>query len=292
MAVTRNSPCKINLILNILGRRQDGFHELETILQPVPFFDTLEFEQAATPGVTLVCNHPSLPVDDSNLVVRAARLFMEKTGVGKGVQIKLQKNIPLAAGLAGGSSNGAVTLSALNELFGMPLSISCLMDIAAGLGSDVPFFLQDRPALATGRGERLRPLDPFNALKGRVLVLIHPGFGISTTWAYKELANHPRALNGEPGRAARLLTCLQGGDLRKAADHFYNSLEAPALRKFPILALYQERLREEGAEAVMMSGSGSTTFAFFANQAGSEKAIEAFQSEFGREAWIKSIAMP
>jgi len=285
MTLTRSSPGKVNLLLNILGRRPDGFHALETVMQPVRVCDTLHFTRGGH-AVELTCDSPALPVDGRNLVVRAAEKFRAAAGVRDGVKIHLEKRLPLAAGLGGGSANAAVTLRALNELFDQPLAPAALTALAAELGSDVPFFLQDGPALATGRGEQVQPLPPFPALRGAGLLLAHPGFGVETAWAYRELARFPAALNGQPGRAQRLVGLLNGADLTAAGAEFYNSLEAPVLTKFPVLALYQEFLRAHGAVATLMSGSGSTTFAVFASKAAAEAAREPFQREFGAAGWL------
>jgi len=203
----------------------------------------------------------------------------------------LEKRVPLAAGLGGGSGNAATTLLALNELFGHPLTQAHLTQIAANLGSDIPFFLQSQPALATGRGEQVTPLEVFPALKGTAIFLVHPGFGIATAWAYRQLARFPEALNGKSGRAQRLIEGLRGTSLQAAGREFYNSLEAPALKKFPILALYQEFLREQGAGVALMSGSGSTTFAIFPNLSKAEAAVEPFRIRFGRQGWIATVAL-
>ncbi len=288
--VVRQSPCKVNLLLNILGKRADGFHELETVMQPVQFSDRLAVTKAAA-GLTLSCNLPSLPVDSTNLVHKAATAFFEATKISDGVSIHLEKNIPLAAGLGGGSGNAAHTLLALNELFDLPLGTARLQELAAALGSDVPFFLQSQPALAVGRGEQVQSHAPFPALRGSHLLLIHPGFGISTAWAYQSLAKYPAALNGQPGRARQLITLLQGTDLAAAGNAFYNSLEAPALPKFPLLALYQEFLRANGAPAVLMSGSGSTTFAVLPARDIAERLRERFHSRFGPGAWTAVAAL-
>ena len=285
MSLERDSPCKVNLLLNILGRRADGFHELETVMQPVEICDRLCFARQAG-GLQLTCDHPGLPVDAGNLVHRAATAFLQAARITDGVRLHLEKKIPLAAGLGGGSGNAAVTLLGLNELFGQPLSAGSLEQIAASLGSDIPFFLQTRPALATGRGERIQPLDFFPAFRGAFLVLVHPGFGISTAWAYQQLAKHPAALNGQPGRAQQLIACLQAGDLAAAGAAFYNSLEAPALPKHPLLALYQEFFRTHGAAATLMSGSGSTTFAVIRGQTAAGQLVEKFKGTFGDHNWL------
>src|SRR5688500_698117 len=207
MQVELKSPCKVNLILNILGKRPDGFHELETVMHPVKIFDLLTFERTGS-GVELTCDNANLPTDSRNLVHRAATSFLQEAGITDGVRIHLQKRIPMEAGLGGGSGNAAIGLLGLNQIFNTPLAPEVLQRLAAGLGSDVPFFLQSGPALAAGRGEQVRSLPRFKALNGYFFVLIHPGFGVSTPWAYKNLARFPAALNGQSGRALRLSESL------------------------------------------------------------------------------------
>ena len=288
MALEKQSPCKVNLLLNILGKRPDGFHELETVIHPVPVYDRLTFERGGS-GIQLTCNEPTLPTDSGNLVYRAADAFLKTANTSDGIKLHLEKRIPLAAGLGGGSGNAATTLLGLNELFGHPLAPAQLGTIAASLGSDIPFFLQDKPALATGRGEKIQSLEFFPALRGTALLLIHPGFGIATAWAYQQLAKFPDSLNGRPGCAKELISLLQSGDLKIAAAEFYNSLEAPALEKYPLLALFQEFLRENGAVGTLMSGSGSTTFAVVENQAAAEKLMEKFKEKFGSNNWTCAV---
>ncbi|HEY1718736.1 MAG TPA: 4-(cytidine 5'-diphospho)-2-C-methyl-D-erythritol kinase [Verrucomicrobiae bacterium] len=288
MPLEKKSPCKVNLLLNILGKRADGFHELETIMQPVNFCDELVFERDGN-RVELSCSDKNLPVNSKNLVFRAAKNFLKAAKIRDGVKIHLEKKIPLAAGLGGGSGNAATTLLALNELFGQPLAAEKLFEIAAALGSDIPFFLQNKPALATGRGEKIQPLENFPALKGKAFLLIHPGFGISTPWAYQNLARFQEALNGNAGRAKDLISKLQTNNWPAVADGFYNSLEAPALEKFPILQLFQEFLRANGALATLMSGSGSTTFAICENVLSAESLAEKFKSKFGQNCWTAAV---
>jgi 4-diphosphocytidyl-2-C-methyl-D-erythritol kinase len=290
MRLEKKSPCKVNLILNILGQRADGFHELETVMQPVNVCDEMTFERTGA-GLQLTCSHPELPTDTKNLVHRAATSFLAAAKISDGVKIHLQKNLPLAGGIGGGSANAAVTFTALNELFGSPLPLEKLHELAAALGSDVPFFLYDKPALATGRGEKVQTLENFPALRGRAFFLAHPGFGISTPWSYQNLARFPAALNGQTGRAEKLVTALQSKNWPAIADGIYNSLEAPAFDKFPVLSLYQEFLRENGALAALMSGSGSTTFAIAENLAAAENLAEKFQSQFGANGWTAAVAI-
>jgi len=258
-------------------------------MQPVNICDEMTFARGGT-GVQLMCSHPELPTDSKNLVHRAATAFLAAAKISDGVRIHLQKHLPLAGGIGGGSANAAVTFSALNELFGSPLPLERLHELAAALGSDVPFFLYDQPALATGRGEKVQTLENFPALRGKAFLLVHPGFGISTPWSYQNLARFPEALNGHAGRAHRLIALLQG-DLKTAAAEFYNSLEAPAFDKFPVLPLYQEFLRENGAAVSLMSGSGSTTFAIADNLAAAEALAEKFKMQFGDNGWLATVGI-
>ncbi|MEY4916958.1 MAG: hypothetical protein RL616_871 [Verrucomicrobiota bacterium] len=290
MRLEKKSPCKVNLILNILGQRADGFHELETVMQPVNICDAMTFERAGA-SLQLTCSNPELPCDSKNLVHRAATAFLAAAKISDGVKIHLQKNLPLAGGIGGGSANAAVTFSALNELFGSPLPLEKLHELSAALGSDVPFFLYDRPALATGRGEKVKTLENFPTLKGKAFFLVHPGFGISTPWSYQNLARFPKDQNGTAGRAEKLVSLLQAGDLKAASAEIYNSLEAPAFDKFPVLKLYKEFLRANGALVSLMSGSGSTTFAIVENLAAADLLAEKFKSEFGDQGWTATVAI-
>jgi len=288
MTLERLSHCKVNLILNILGKRPDGYHELESIMHPVMVCDSLSFSRAGS-SIQLTCSDSALPTDSGNLVYRAATLFLESAAIKDGVRIHLEKKLPLAAGLGGGSGNAACTLKALNDLFGAPLSGQQLHALASKLGSDIPFFLQSGPALVTGRGEGIEPLNNFPALAGAAFVLVHPGFGISTSWAYKQLAHYPEALNGRPGRAARTVAILQDS-FQGIGAGLYNSLEAPALPKYPLLVLFQQFFRENNMPC-LMSGSGSTTFAIAPSLARAQDLAEAFKSRFGDTNWVTAVAV-
>jgi 4-diphosphocytidyl-2-C-methyl-D-erythritol kinase len=290
MTLVKQSPCKVNLLLNVLGRRVDGFHELETLMHPVQLHDQLTFSRRGQ-SIKLTCNLDTLPTDSQNLVYRAAELFLKAAGIKEGITMHLDKRIPLAAGLGGGSGNAATTLTGLNELFGRPLPTKTIASLAESLGSDVPFFLQECPALATGRGEHIQSLDFFPALCGKAFVLVHPGFGIASSWAYQQLKRFPKALNGRPGRAHKLIELLRRANLAEAAHELYNSLEAPALEKFPLLSLFQDFFRENGATATLMSGSGSTTFAIASSPIAATELVEKLKSKFGATHWTAAVAI-
>lgn len=290
MPLVLRSPCKVNFVLNILGRRPDGFHDLETLFFPVPAYDELILDHGSH-GVALTCTHPELPVDGTNLVHRAATEFLREAGVASGVRIHLDKRLPLSAGMGAGSANAAVTLLGLNTLFGEPLSAGQLDRLAAGLGSDVNFFLHSGPALATGRGERIEPLPPFTALKDHALLLFHPGFGVPTPWAFRALARYPERREGRPGRAAAVAERFVAGDVAGAATECFNSLEAPVWEKYPVLALQQEFLMSSGALGARMSGSGSTTFALFRTSSEAHSAGESFRREYGAAGWLTVVGL-
>jgi 4-diphosphocytidyl-2-C-methyl-D-erythritol kinase len=264
------SPAKINLYLRITGKRPDGYHELETVMLPLDFGDTMTFEPRAA-GIELVCDDPRLPVNDNNLVVRAAKLLG-----ARGAKITLQKRTPLAAGLGGGSSNAATTLLAL----GKGESPARLNELAAKLGSDINFFLAGGAALCRGRGELVEPVP---CKLSATVLLVNPGFGISTKWAYENWA--AMQLTAKPPDASLLVRVLAEDDLAGVCRSLYNSLEAPSVGKFPVLELLKETMRAGGAAGALMSGSGATVFGLFAEAAAAEASARLIREQFGPSMW-------
>jgi len=244
-AVKLNAPAKINLSLSVLGKRPDGFHEIETVMARLDLADTLTLERDAPFGFT--CTDATLPDDDSNLVVRAAKLFFETAGLPPRGRVHLEKRIPHGAGLGGGSSDAAAILLGLNEAFGSPLTAQALHGLAAAVGSDVPFFLARGAAICRGRGERVEPVELREALP---LLLVKPGFGVPTPWAYRRWALS-RELPGVPYGAQT----FPWGVL-------VNDLERPVFEKYLFLAtLKQWLLAQPESAGALMSGSGATCFA-------------------------------
>ncbi len=245
---------KVNLYLDVLGRRPDGFTNIETVFQTVSLHDTLTFELQNT-GASLTCSDPSLEVDPSNLVLRAAALLRSRTGCDKGVRIHLEKCIPVAGGMAGGSVDAAATLRGLNELWALELDEAALHACALDLGSDVPYCLVGGTVAATGRGERLQPLDP---LPETWFVLAQPALGVSAGAVY----NHP-ALTRNPeddadGRTAafdRALARLAEG---RVADVMFNRMESAIFTMHPELEAIRDRMLNAGCLAAIVSGSGPT----------------------------------
>jgi 4-diphosphocytidyl-2-C-methyl-D-erythritol kinase len=236
--------------LEVLGKREDGYHELATVLQAVALSDQLTLEEAAT--VELKVPDRALPEDERNLVWRAAMLFREVTGTARGVRITLDKRVPIAAGLGGGSSDAAATLLGLSRLWGFRWPSHRLNQLAVRLGMDVPFFLLGGRALATGRGERLQPL-PLG--RGFALVLANPKFPLSTQEVYRRV---PPTLRDDGSRTQALIAALATGDSSRVAATLYNALEAVVEPLCPEVSSMKRALVEAGALGAVMSGSGPT----------------------------------
>ncbi|MGE5575955.1 MAG: 4-(cytidine 5'-diphospho)-2-C-methyl-D-erythritol kinase [Syntrophothermus sp.] len=245
---------KVNLTLDVLGKRPDGYHELESIMQSIGLYDTLEF-RSASDGIRLSCNHPEVPAGEDNLIHKAARALQESFGLAQGAEIRLEKAIPVAAGLAGGSADAAGTLIGLNALWGLHLSHRELAEVAAGLGSDVNFCLTGGTALAQGRGERVTVLP---AAPNFWLVLLKPRFGVSTAEVYRGL-DLKSVGDLRPDTVAMLNACVIN-DFNAIAGGLRNVLESVTLSRYPELSELKAALRRAGAAGVLMSGSGPTVF--------------------------------
>jgi 4-diphosphocytidyl-2-C-methyl-D-erythritol kinase len=247
------APAKVNLFLEVLARRPDGYHEVETLMVAVSLYDTLTFTDDPAGPVRLACDRPELSVGPDNLVVRAAELLRQRTGHAGGVSVQLTKRIPTAAGLAGGSSDAAATLAGLNRLWKLGLGPDALAALAAELGSDVPFFLDGPAAWCTGRGERVEKL-PLGAPLH--LVVACPAAGLSTAEVYRNVTVPDRPADGAELRAA-----TRRGDVEAMGRLLHNRLQEPAVRLCPAVDAVLGRLRELGAVGCLMSGSGSSVVA-------------------------------
>lgn len=282
---TIRSGCKINLLLNVLRRRQDGFHELETVIQPLPLFDELSAKFADRPGIELLCDHPEVPIGADNLICRAASAFQSVLGRNDGLQIHLKKNIPVAGGLGGGSGNAAAILLILNRLYDSALSAKRLSEIAAQLGSDVPFFLKNGPAVASGRGEKVQPLPPFEIFENACVILVNPGFGVPTSWAYQRLQLDEVVGNSAPVSVRELIRALQAGNWEASMKGLFNSLERPVFKKYPVLEIIRLGLLKSGASGALLSGSGATVFGIIRSKKPGEEVRQRFLKTFGNQCW-------
>jgi 4-diphosphocytidyl-2-C-methyl-D-erythritol kinase len=268
-----SAPAKINLSFQVMGRRPDGFHEIETVMAPISLSDVLTIEPSAENGseVNFSCNDPSLPFGDDNLVVRAARRFLETTGVSGGVTIALDKKIPPGAGLGGGSSDAASTFLGLNELFGTRLHLDGLYKLAASIGSDVPFFMARAAAVCRGRGEIVAPM---KLRENFPLLLVKPDFGVPTPWAYRRWKD------------SRPIPTVDYSPQLFRGVRFANDLERPVFEKFVFLAHLKEWLRRQPqVGAALMSGSGSTVFAVLQSGANGHQLGEKVRGEIDPSLW-------
>src|SRR5437899_2427912 len=266
------SHAKINLSLKILGQRADGFHAFETLTAPISLHDEIEIERRSSGGgIELRCDEPTVPQGDENLVVRAAKAFFAKTKRKSDVSIELRKKIPGGAGLGGGSSDAASTLLALNELFETKLSRETLAEIAARIGSDVPFFIFQSAALCKGRGEVVSPIKLRKRLS---LLLLKPAFAVSTAWAYARW------------RGAAEIPSVAYGAQEFAGLTFVNDLERPVFEKFTFLAqLKMWLLKQPEVGAALMSGSGSTIFVALRANADADLVAKRARTELDPELW-------
>jgi 4-diphosphocytidyl-2-C-methyl-D-erythritol kinase len=262
--VKQFAPAKINLYLHILGRRADGFHELETLMAPISLGDTLDIEVIPGGGIEFTCSDPMLSDAKDNLATKAAFAFLNEFHLTTGVRIHLEKAVPVGAGLGGGSSDAAAVLLALRDLTKTACSDKKLAELAAGLGSDVPFFIYGTEAICRGRGEIIEPIQLAESFQG---LLVHPGFGVSTPWCYKTYAQNPT--QGAVGKTFANFT------LR-------NDLEPPAFSKYPWLPTAKAWFQKQGEVLdSLMSGSGSSVFALTPSAEAAAQLRTRFLAEFG-----------
>jgi len=273
-ALRLKSPAKINLRLEILGRREDGYHELRTLMQKIGLCDSLSVSLKKEKGISIAADHPDLPLGKKNLVYRAAQIMLEKSGYQGGLRIDIRKRIPLGAGLGGGSSNAAATLRALNQLLGMGMPTKHLMKMGLSIGADVPFFFLGGAAVASGIGERLKEVD----LPDLWYVLLNPNFEVSTRWAYENFILTKRhfhfnlqGLVRTPQGISRLL---------------WNDLEGVVSYKYPQIKKMKELLLSNGALGALMTGSGPTVFGVFSGRRDAESAVKNLEDEVKKRGWL------
>ncbi len=267
--ITAESPAKVNLILKVLQRREDGYHDIASLMQKISLADRMEFSPRPG-GVTLRCPGSDLPTDERNLVMQAARALFSEAGYRGGVAIALYKRIPMAAGLGGGSSNAATTLSVLNHLFQFGFDRERLIRIGTRLGADVPFFLYDNTAWAFGIGEILKPAA---VPPGMWLVLVNPGFEVPTRWVYQSL-NLP--LTKTPLQYS--IPSFSGA--RDLASSLTNDLEKVTVVRYPVLDELKGFLLRQGALGSLMSGSGPTVFGLFESEPDATQAEGALRKTY------------
>ena len=268
MKITRKAYAKINLGLDVTGKRADGYHIVRMIMQNVDLFDTLDFEDNETGEIVLTASSPKIPTDDSNLICKVAKQLQDKFNVKKGANINLVKRIPVAAGMAGGSTDGAAAYIALNELWNLGLSKEELCKLAVNLGADIPYCIMGGTMLAEGIGEELTKVSD---LPRCYIVIAKPAIDVSTGWVYKELdskeiVDHPD-IDG-------IKRAIEKGDIHEMCDLIGNVLEPVTAGKYDEIGKIENILEDNGAIRAFMTGSGPTVFAIFDDKNKAEAALK------------------
>ncbi|MDF2699652.1 MAG: 4-(cytidine 5-diphospho)-2-C-methyl-D-erythritol kinase [Haloplasmataceae bacterium] len=252
--IIEKAPAKINLALNVINKREDNYHNLHMVMTTIDLFDRLTFEKIDEDKIVLSSNKHYLPNDERNLVYKVTKLIKEKYKINSGVRIFIQKHIPVAAGLAGGSSDAAATIRALNKMFKLNLSLSEMIEIGQSIGSDVPFCLYNKTAIAEGRGEILTPLQ---RVPRCWVILVKPIFGVST----KEIFENIKINEIEHPNVQDVISAVKEQNYLKLCQSIGNSLEQVTFRLYPEVKEIKDKLLNLGVDAVLMSGSGPTVFA-------------------------------
>lgn len=258
--ITLNAPAKINLYLDVLGRRADGYHEIESIMQTVSLCDVIDVTLADS-GITLTASEDTVPLDGKNLAHKAARLFYSHTGIDGGAKIHIEKRIPVSSGLAGGSTDAGATLKALNELYGFPVSNDELLALGAKLGADVPFCMEGGCVLCRGIGEKMQKIEPMTPF---TVVIARGGEGVSTPAAYRMLDERFGEFLARPfSDVQRTISAVEMDDLNALSLSVFNVFESVVLEGHKEASLYKGVLQDNGALVSMMSGSGPAVFGIF-----------------------------
>ncbi|MDE6845046.1 MAG: 4-(cytidine 5'-diphospho)-2-C-methyl-D-erythritol kinase [Lachnospiraceae bacterium] len=271
--ISQKAYAKINIGLDVLRRRNDGYHEVRMIMQTVDICDDLLFEKTKQPGIVLKTDHEELPVDGDNLICKAAALLLQDKGITEGVKITLTKRIPIAAGMAGGSSDAAATMRGLNELFQMGYSAKELQELGVKLGADIPYCIVGGTMLSEGIGEILTSLP---APPDCFLVVAKPDINVSTGFVYGNL--HVDTLTEHPDIDG-MIDALNIGSLKGITDRLGNVLETVTVKEYPIIEELKTLLCNKGAENALMSGSGPTVFGIFTEQSTAEAAAKAVRDQ-------------
>lgn len=254
--ITLRANAKINLFLNVLDKRPDGYHNIETIYQSISLHDTITLRKLSHGEVKLQSNIPDLPTDERNIVYKAVKLMMSETNTNYGVDIQIIKRIPISAGLAGGSADAAGTLVGLNELWDIGFSQDKLKELGEKLGADVPFCIIGGTCLGEGKGEKIIKL---NSLPSLPVVIANPGFQVSTAWAYENIDN--LGLTEITKNANILIDKINQKDLSNISDDLFNIFESVVFQKYPVLSELKDCFNKNGALGSLMTGSGPTVFA-------------------------------
>lgn len=279
--MTEKALAKINLTLDVINKRPDGYHNVKMVMQALELCDEITVELAPE-GITITSDSPAVPCNESNIAYKAAKIMLDAAGADTGVKIHIAKKIPVCAGLAGGSTDGAAVFTALNKLLSLNYSVEKLMELSAPIGADVPFCIMGETALAEDIGTQLSPLPSF---RETVVLLVKPPINVSTPWAYKNLkldtVSHPD-VDG-------FIQKLEKSEYDNIYSFMGNVLESVTVPEYPVIADIKKKMLDCGAEFSMMSGSGPTVFGFFADETSALEAKKIFEKEFDEVIITKTV---
>ena len=275
---------KINLGLDVVRRREDGYHEVRMIMQTIHLYDRLDIKRTKESGIQIQTNLSFLPVNENNLIYKAAKLLMDEFSITDGVSVKLDKRIPVAAGMAGGSTDAAAMLFGMNRLFSLGLTKRQLMERGVQIGADVPYCIMRGTALAEGIGEELSPLAPM--VKCPVLIA-KPSISVSTKFVYQNLKLDDTTVHPD---IDRLIDDIKAKNLHDIAAHMGNVLETVTIPNYPVIDEIKKHMLSNGAVGAMMSGSGPTVFGLFDDEDTAKKAYKAMRSShLARQVYLTSV---
>lgn len=265
---------KVNLSLDVIGKRDDGYHLLKMIMQQIDLYDLIEIKENEKKEIKIFCDKPYVPLDNRNLAYKAAELFMKTYNINVGIDIKIQKNIPVSAGLAGGSTDAAGVLRIMREKYKKDLKLEELMELGLKIGSDVPYCIKGGTVLCEGIGEKMISLKPF---RGAILVLVKPNFGVSTKEVYKNL--HVSKIYKHPDTES-LIGFMEKRDMRSLGGNIKNVLENVTVSTYPTIANIKREMLQLGALGSLMSGSGPTVFGIYEDMLKAQRAYDYFKNMY------------
>lgn len=275
---------KVNLGLDVVRRREDGYHEVKMIMQTIHLYDRLDIRKMKEPGIQIQSNLSFLPVNENNLIYKAGKLLMDEFGITEGVSVKLDKRIPVAAGMAGGSTDAAAMLWGMNRLFSLKLSLEELMKRGVTIGADVPYCLMRGTALAEGIGEKLSPLPPMMKVP---ILIAKPQISVSTKFVYSNLKLDKDTVHPDIDQC---IEDIRRGSLTDLCGHMGNVLESVTIPAYPVIREIKEHMMENGAVGAMMSGSGPTVFGLFSDEKTAKKAYYAMRkSGLAKQVYLSGI---
>lgn len=282
-AVEMVANAKVNLSLDVVRRREDNYHDLEMIMQEIDLADKIFIKEIDVDEIRVLCNRDDIPTDETNIVYKISYTIKNRFNIDKGLEIKIDKNIPIAAGLGGGSADAAATIKGLNKLWNLNMSEQDMIDISKPLGADIPFCIIGGTAVARGIGDKLTKI---SGLKETMILLVNPEIGVSTKFVYQSLNLDVIEKRPDTGK---LVDAIQANDLNYIANNMVNVLETVSIKEYPLIDKIKEEMIQYGAIGSLMSGSGSTVFGIFDDESAIDNAEKEFRKQYNLVIRTKTV---